>query len=109
MTNYVVADTKLFLEVSRSGRSQLDLRDHVVTIFVVLYRIGQAALAPRNILSDFSAEVTDDAVNAIGNGSNLVFGDGGSHDVHEFVFACVHITHTSFPRDCSARSRLCQG
>jgi hypothetical protein len=91
VADHVVGNTELLFERADPGRLEPDPRHHVIAVVVPVYRIGQAALAPRLLVSDFTAEVGDNAVDALGGGGELLIAYRGPDNIHQFV-----VTHLSF-------------
>jgi hypothetical protein len=91
VADHIVRYAELLFESGDPAGLKLNPRHDVVAVFVPVYRVGQAALAPGLLVSDFTAEVGDDAVNALGGGGEFLVTYRGPDNIHQFV-----VTHLSF-------------
>jgi hypothetical protein len=100
MANDVLRYAELLFECAGSRRLKLYPRQDVITIFVPVDGVGQAALAPGLLLGNFTANVGDDSIHALGGGGELLIAHGGPDYVHQFVVAHLlsHLLSMGLPR-----------
>jgi hypothetical protein len=87
----VVGYAELLFERGNPARLKPHPRHDVESVFMPVDRVCQAALAPGLLVSDFTAEVGDNAVNALGGGGEFLVTYRGPDNIHQFV-----VTHLLF-------------